>query len=94
MSKFRKLYEVYMIAQAKRTLASYDDSMDAAASDVTHDTCDQAVHDIMLTPASDLHALSYKLQVFRDEALDEGHYLEKAAIAVLADDARRLASRS
>lgn len=53
----------------------------------------EAIHQLMLFPATNIDELAVKLRIFRDEEISEGWIKASEISVVLADDAGRIATR-
>lgn len=91
-----RLYAASRRKRAEWDLASYaDDALPHGPPDDVQDAhCDEtadALNAYLLHPAEDLRALAIKLRVFRDEDIFDNWCRGREIVAVIAEDAHRLA---
>ena len=86
LGAWAKMERDYRFALAEMNLATFN----GGASEQLHDTYTKAVDLILLTPAETLPDIRLKIDVMREQEIEDGWWCAKEAIALLAIDAARL----
>ena len=93
-----RLYAAWRRCKAEWDLASYaEETLPGPPDEVEDRHCDNtaaALNAYLLHPAEDLRALAIKLRVFRNEDIIDNWERGSEIVAVITEDAQRLAFRS
>jgi hypothetical protein len=87
-------YSEYKRARAAWDVVLATDDDERSSGDEQQRLCSascDALNRLLLTPAENVHDLNIKLRVFNDEEIDDNWTMSRPIVALLADDARRIA---